>query len=246
MLGSRRRSAAPFAAPLGPDPDALRRGRAPRDGTARAAAELDELVGDRKLHRCAATASTSSKNIVRGFLAYDQLLDDAPRVARARGVRRHAQPRRARTWPSTSRTSRRSTQAAARVNERWGTGDWQPVVVDTRDDYERSVAGFARYDVLLVNPVKDGLNLVAKEGPLVNRRDGVLLPLTRGGRVRRSSHDAVLAVHPYDIEQGAHALHAALVDARRRARRHARRGSASSPRCTRRAAGSTSCSATPR
>ena len=53
-------------------------------------------------------------------------------------------------------------QIAARVNERWGTRDWQPVVVDTRDDYERTIAGFARYDALMVNPMKDGLNLVAK------------------------------------------------------------------------------------
>ena len=77
-------------------------------------------------------------------------------------------------------------QAAARVNDRWGTDDWQPVVVDTRDDYEQTIAGFTRYDVLLVNPVKDGLNLVAKEGPLLNRRDGVVLPLAGGRCVRRA------------------------------------------------------------
>ena len=119
------------------------------------------------------------------------------------------------------------------MNERWATDDWQPVVVDTRDDFERTVAGFTRYDVLLVNPVKDGLNLVAKEGPLVNQRDGV----RRASHPRRarttSSHDAALPVHPFDIEQGAHALHAALsMPDDERAQRAATR-SASSSRCTR-------------
>jgi trehalose 6-phosphate synthase len=100
-------------------------------------------------------------------------------------------------------------QAAERVNDRWGNDRWQPVVVDTRDDYERTVAGFIRYDVLLVNPVKDGLNLVAKEGPLVNRRDGVLLLSPEAGAYDEL-HDAVLPIHPYDIEQGAAVLHRAL------------------------------------
>ena len=65
-------------------------------------------------------------------------------------------------------------QVVARVNERWATRDWTPILLDDRDDYARSVAGMQRYDVLLVNPIRDGLNLVAKEGPVVNRRDGVL------------------------------------------------------------------------
>jgi trehalose 6-phosphate synthase len=63
--------------------------------------------------------------------------------------------------------------------------------------------------VLLVNPVKDGLNLVAKEGPLVNRRDGVLVLSPEAGAFEELG-EAVLPIHPYDIEQGAAALHAAL------------------------------------
>ncbi len=53
------------------------------------------------------------------------------------------------------------------MNDRWGTADWAPVVLDTRDDFAGSIAALERYDVLFVNPIKDGLNLVAKEGPLV-------------------------------------------------------------------------------
>ena len=62
----------------------------------------------------------------------------------------------------------------ARINERWATPGWTPIVLDVEDDYHRSLAALTRYDVLLVNPVRDGLNLVAKEGPLVNTRHGVL------------------------------------------------------------------------
>src|SRR5215212_6103835 len=100
-------------------------------------------------------------------------------------------------------------QAAARVNERWGTPEWQPVVVDTRDDYEQTIAGFTRYDALFVNPVKDGLNLVAKEGPLLNTRDGVVLLSPEAGAYDELA-EAVVPVHPYDIEHGAEALHSAL------------------------------------
>jgi trehalose 6-phosphate synthase len=100
-------------------------------------------------------------------------------------------------------------QAAANVNDRWGRAGWTPVVVDTRDDFARNVAGLQRYDVLLVNPIRDGLNLVAKEGPILNQRDGVVC-LSRDAGAFDELADAVLPVHPYDLEQTAEALHAAL------------------------------------
>jgi trehalose 6-phosphate synthase len=197
---------APYAAPLGPDPDALAE-LAASDGTARAAAEIDELVGDRKL-LLRSDRIDLSKNIVRGFHVFDAFLDT------------HADCRERVVFVAMLNRSRSNLaeylayeqevdQAAARVNERWATRDWQPVVVDTRDDYEQTIAGFTRYDALLVNPVKDGLNLVAKEGPLVNRRDGVVALSPEAGAYDEL-HDAVVAVHPYDIEQGANALHRAL------------------------------------
>jgi trehalose 6-phosphate synthase len=99
--------------------------------------------------------------------------------------------------------------AAALVNEHWATPSWQPLVVDTRDDFEQTVAGFLRYDVLFVNPIKDGLNLVAKEGPLVNERNGVLCLSREAGAYDELGH-AALAVQPFDIEQNVAALHAAL------------------------------------
>ena len=74
---------------------------------------------------------------------------------------------------------------AERVNDTWATDDWTPVILDVADDPDRSVAALTRYDVLLVNPVRDGLNLVAKEGPLVNERGRRAGAVEGGGIVRR-------------------------------------------------------------
>ena len=73
-----------------------------------------------------------------------------------------------------------------RINERWATPGWTPIVYDTSDDYPRSVAVLRRADVLLVNPIRDGLNLVAKEGGIVNERDAVLCLSPRGRGVGRA------------------------------------------------------------
>jgi trehalose 6-phosphate synthase len=206
----------PYAAPLGPDPDALAE-LAASDRTSRAAAELDELVGDRKL-LLRSDRIDLSKNIVRGFHVYDALLDVHPDL-RERVVFVAMLNRSRSNLAEYLAYEQEVDQIAARVNDRWATSDWQPVVVDTRDDYERTIAGFSRYDALLVNPVKDGLNLVAKEGPLVNRRDGVVVLSPEAGAYEEL-RDAVLPVHPYDIVQGAHAVHAALtMDVEERAAR---------------------------
>ncbi|MFM7225209.1 MAG: trehalose-6-phosphate synthase, partial [Actinomycetota bacterium] len=100
-------------------------------------------------------------------------------------------------------------RAADAVNDRWASGDWLPVVLDVRDDYARSLAGLERYDVLVVNPLRDGLNLVAKEGPAINRRDGVLC-LSPGAGAFAELAPAAFPMHPFDIEQSAATLDAAL------------------------------------
>ena len=114
-----------------------------------------------------------SKNIVRGFLAYDLMLEDHPELRERVTFAAMLNPSRE-SLPEYLAYRNEVESAAARVNERWATRDWEPVILDTRDNYARSLAGLVRSDVLLVNPIKDGLNLVALEGPLANRRDGVL------------------------------------------------------------------------
>ena len=95
------------------------------------------------------------------------------------------------------------------LNERFATARWKPVELDVSDDFVASVAALTRYDVLLVNPLRDGLNLVAKEGPLVNRAAGVLALSREAGAFEELS-GAALEVHPYDLVQTAGALEQAL------------------------------------
>jgi trehalose 6-phosphate synthase len=97
----------------------------------------------------------------------------------------------------------------AAINQRWATDSWTPVFADFTDDFARSVAALGHYDVLLVNPVRDGLNLVAKEGPLCNTRDGVVVLSTEAGAADELA-TAALMVNPFDISATTHALHTAL------------------------------------
>ena len=101
-------------------------------------------------------------------------------------------------------------QALARLlNDRWGTPDWTPILLDTDDNYPRSVAALRRADVLLVNPVRDGLNLVAKELSLVNERDGVLVLSRQAGCADELGPHA-LVINPFDVSATAQALAQAI------------------------------------
>ena len=95
------------------------------------------------------------------------------------------------------------------MNDRWSTREWTPIALDERDDFPRSVAAMQRYDVLVVNPIKDGLNLVAMEGPAVNRRDGLLCLSPEAGAYD-VMHKAAWPIHPYDLEAAAGTLDRAL------------------------------------
>lgn len=195
-----------FVSSLGPDPDALAR-EIEAPGTVAASGELDELVGDRQLV-LRADRIDPSKNIVRGFLSFDLLLERSPELRERVVFVAMLHPSR-QSMPEYQAYANEVATAAARVNERWATPDWTPVVLETQDDFSRTIAGFQRYDALLVNPVKDGLNLVAKEGPLCNTRDGVVCLSPDAGSFDELA-DGVLSAHPYDLIATADALHRAL------------------------------------
>jgi len=97
----------------------------------------------------------------------------------------------------------------ARVNERFGTDTWTPIVYDDEDDFPASVGALRRADVVLVNPVSDGMNLVAKEAPAVNTRDGVLM-LSENTGSHEELADCALSVNPFDIQEQADAIYRAL------------------------------------
>jgi trehalose 6-phosphate synthase len=98
---------------------------------------------------------------------------------------------------------------AGRVNANYGDSEWEPVRLLVGEDYLRAVAAMKLYDVLLVNAIADGMNLVAKEGPILNERDGVLVLSERAG-ARQQLEPGALIVSPCDVYATAEALHQAL------------------------------------
>jgi trehalose 6-phosphate synthase len=149
-----------------------------------------------------------TKNIVRGFQAYELFLRRRPDWCGR--VRFLALLSPSRMDLAEYRTYTQECLAEAeRVNRELGDEDWQPVEVRVRDDYEGALAAYGLYDVLFVNPVFDGMNLVAMEGPLLNRRSGVLVLSRNAGAYWRLGKYA-LPVNPFDLGEMAGALETAL------------------------------------
>ena len=169
--------------------------------------ELQALVGDRQL-LLRIDRTELSKNIVRGFAAYADLLRRRPEH---HGRVVHL----AFTYPSRHdlveyRDYTDAVQAAAAaVNAEFAVPGWQPVHLEVKDDYARSLAAYTLADVLLVNPLRDGMNLVAKEGPVLSTR-GLSLVLSREAGAADELGAHCHLVNPLDVAQTADALHDAL------------------------------------
>ena len=149
-----------------------------------------------------------SKNLIRGFLAFDELLEASPQWRGAPGVPRPRLCSRE-SLPEYLAYRTEAEHVVARVNERWAAPGYTPVVLDLEDDFAATVAALRRYDVLVVNPIRDGLNLVAMEGPAVNERDGVLV-LSREAGAYEELADLAVGVNPFDVTGTAAAMAAAL------------------------------------
>ncbi|GAA3742305.1 trehalose-6-phosphate synthase [Streptomyces tremellae] len=149
-----------------------------------------------------------SKNIVRGLLAYRTLLAERPDW-RERVVHvAFAYPSRQDLAVYRDYTER-VRQLADEINTEYGTPGWTPVVLHVEDDFARSLAAYRLADVALVNPIRDGMNLVAKEVPVVSD-DGCALVLSREAGAHAELAEDALSVNPYDVTETAHALHEAL------------------------------------
>ncbi len=149
-----------------------------------------------------------SKNIVRGMLAFEELLVAYPEwIDRVVHV--------ALVYPSRQGLAdylalgAEVAHVAERINHAWATSTWTPIILHVEDDRPRSLAALTISDVLLVNPVRDGLNLVAKEGALLNGGDGVLV-LSREAGAWEELSEAALGVNPFDVAGTADAIHRAL------------------------------------
>jgi len=158
-----------------------------------------------------------SKNIVRGFRAFSLLLDRHPELRGRVQMLALLAPSR-QDIPEYVEYVTAVDAAAREVNARHSEDGWAPVLLDVADDFPRSVAGYKQFDVLLVNPVFDGLNLVSKEAPLVNCRDGVVV-LSENAGSHEELAEWVLTVNPFDLVQQADALHEALTMAPEERRR---------------------------
>jgi len=107
-----------------------------------------------------------------------------------------------------------SVQRLAReISDEFGTDDWDPLILQVNDDYARSLAAYRLADVLLVNPIRDGMNLVAKEGPIVSER-GCALVLSREAGACAELGEHALVVNPYDVTATARAMYEGLTMAR--------------------------------
>ena len=209
-----------YVSPLSSDPDLLRASAAGPD-VARALARIEESVGgeDRQVI-VRVDRMELSKNLLRGFWAFDELLDRDPGLRGRVVFVALAYPTR-QGLPEYLAYQEEVETTVARINEHWSTPGWTPIVLEVEDDYPRSLAALTRYDVLLVNPVRDGLNLVAKEGPVINTRDGVLA-LSREAGAFDQLADGALEVNPFDVTGTATVLARALaVDPDERAARAA-------------------------
>src|SRR3954451_11037204 len=149
-----------------------------------------------------------SKNVLRGFSAFDLFLEQHPEFRE--NVTFIAQLMPSRTdVPEYAEYLERIEALVAVVNHRHGTPDWMPINLKLRDDLEEAVASYKHYDVLLVNAMFDGMNLVAKEGPMVNERDGVSI-LSENTGAHEELGEYALSVNPFDIQALADSIHAAL------------------------------------
>jgi trehalose 6-phosphate synthase len=149
-----------------------------------------------------------SKNVVRGFEAYGRMLERHPETKEGVTFLAQLQPSRE-DIPEYAAYMEAVGRTAEEINEKHGTEDWTPIQLFMMDNFPRSVAAYKNYDVLLVNAVRDGMNLVAKEAAVVNEKDGVLV-LSEYAGAHEELGEHALTVNPYDLDEQADAIHEAL------------------------------------
>jgi trehalose 6-phosphate synthase len=149
-----------------------------------------------------------SKNVLRGFTAFDIFLEQHPEFAERITFTAQLMPSRT-DVPEYAEYLEKIEALVAVVNHRHGTTDWMPIDLKLRDDLEEAVASYKHYDVMMVNAMFDGMNLVAKEGPLVNERNGVSI-LSENTGAHEELGEFALSVNPFDVQELADAIYSAL------------------------------------
>jgi len=161
-----------------------------------------------------------SKNVLRGFTGFDIFLEQHPEFSERITFTAQLMPSRT-DVPEYAEYLERIEALVAVVNQRHGTPDWMPIELKLRDDLEEAMASYKHYDVMMINAMFDGMNLVAKEGPLVNERDGVSI-LSENTGAHAELGEFSLSVNPFDVQELADAIHTALTMPREERARRAR------------------------
>ncbi len=158
-----------------------------------------------------------SKNVVRGFRAFELFLEAHPELHGRVGMLALLDPSR-QDIPEYAEYLGAVQRAARALNDRFQANGWLPLDLQIQDNFVQAVAAYKQYDVLLVNAIFDGMNLVAKEAPLVNGRDGVLI-LSENTGAHEELAPYALTVNPFDVSGQAEAIGEALAMSREERRR---------------------------
>jgi trehalose 6-phosphate synthase len=174
--------------------------------------EEDILARRREFSILRVDRADLSKNVLRGFSGFDIFLEQHPEFIERITFTAQLMPSRT-DVPEYAEYLERIEALVAVVNHRHGTPDWMPINLKLRDDLDEAVASYKHYDVMMVNAMFDGMNLVAKEGPLVNERDGVSI-LSENTGAHEELGEYALSVNPFDVQELADSIYAALTMAR--------------------------------
>jgi len=149
-----------------------------------------------------------TKNIVQGFQAYRYLLEKHPELHEKVTFLAFLIPSR-QSLAIYQHYQDQVLSTVKEINQEYGHSEWTPIHVFVQNDRTQALAALQWYDVLLVNSLFDGMNLVAKEGPIVNQKDGVLVLSRTSGAFQQLEH-ASLPISPADTVETAEALYKAL------------------------------------
>jgi trehalose 6-phosphate synthase len=168
--------------------------------------QLKLLCGDRTIIRV--DRAEPNKNVVRGFRAYQLMLERHPELKGEVKFLAFLVPSRTHI-KQYERYLQEIDGVVREVNAAQGIPGWEPITAFYENNYLQAIAGMKLGDVILVNPVSDGMSLVAKEGPIANRKDALMV-LSEGTAAWEQLKEHALVVAPADIEGTATALYQAV------------------------------------
>ncbi len=167
---------------------------------------LETICGEHTIMRI--DRAEPNKNIIRGFRAYELLLSRHPELQGRVKFLAFLVPSRTHIRQY-QRYLEEINQTVRQINDRFGNDEWQPITTFVENNYTQAIAGMKLYDTLLVNTIIEGMNLVSKEGPVVNTKNGVLV-LSENSGVHHQLGKGALSVAPTDVEGTMDALHQAI------------------------------------